>query len=90
MIYALRAGYTAFARVTPGVNMPVGKAYLELESESARTLTIDFGDGTTQVIDVEDLSSLDDGFPAVNLNGHHVSRHYKGIVINQGIKILQR
>ena len=89
-VYALRAGQTAFARVATGVAFPTQKAYMELASGDARLLTLNFGDNPTNVVSVlnDTTEATDNRF--VNLNGQLVSRHYKGIVIHNGKKILQR
>ena len=87
-IYALRAGQTAFAHVATGVTMPAKKAYLSLSSNESRIFTLDFGGKVTRINDVSILPS--DEHRMVNLNGQHVSRHYQGIVVYHGKKILQR
>ena len=89
-VYALRNGQTAFAKVQAGVQIPANKAYLQTVS-AARILVIDFGDQSTGIAQVYDLSEheLIDG-NIYNINGQRVSGAYKGIVIVNGKKVVQR
>lgn len=88
-IYALKNGQTAYAHVATGVEIPQYKSYLELSANSAPLLSINFGDATDIKTVVRPLESV--GKNAVHdLNGLAVSPYHKGIIIFNGIKVLQK
>ena len=89
-IYALKAGFTAFARVNEGVTIPVGKAYLELSPSNARELNLDFGNMTGIKVVLSHTVPVVDNYPTIDLQGRVVSPHYKGIIISNGKKIIKR
>ena len=89
-IYALKAGFTAFARVAAGVTIPVNKAYLDLSSSNARELNLDFGNTTGIKVVLPHVVPVVGNYPTVDLQGRVVSPHYKGIIISNGKKIIQR
>lgn len=94
-IYALRDGQTAFARVKAGVRIRMGRAYLDLSSStSANQLIINFSNEPTGIIGISqtsgDTNSAIGETPVYNIYGQRVSRSYKGIIIRNGIKTIQR
>ena len=94
-IYALRDGQTAFAKVKAGVRIRMGRAYLDLPSStSASQLTINFGNEPTGIIGIHqtptDTNSAIGETPVYNIYGQRVSSAYKGIIIHNGIKTIQR
>lgn len=89
-IYALKAGFTAFARVNEGVTIPVNKAYLDLSSSNARELNLDFGNTTGIKVVLPHAVPVVDNYPTIDLQGRVVSPHYKGIIISNGKKIIKR
>lgn len=94
-IYALRDGQTAFARVKAGVRIRMGRAYLDLSSStSASQLIINFSNEPTGIIGISqtsgDTNSAIGETPVYNIYGQRVSRSYKGIIIRNGIKTVQR
>ena len=94
-IYALRDGQTAFAKVKAGVRIRMGRAYLDLPSStSASQLTINFGNESTGIIGIHqtptDTNSAIGETPVYNIYGQRVSSAYKGIIIHNGIKTIQR
>ena len=94
-IYALRDGQTAFARVKAGVRIRMGRAYLDLSSStSANQLIINFSNEPTGIIGISqtsgDTNSAIGETPVYNIYGQRVSRSYKGIIIRNGIKTVQR
>lgn len=80
-----------FHKATTG-SLVVGKAYLKLETASAKAFTIAIGgDGETTGINTLDsrLSTLDKAQSMYNLAGQKVSNSYKGIVIINGKKVIK-
>lgn len=80
-----------FHKATTG-DLVVGKAYLKLETASAKAFTIAIGgDGETTGINTLDsrLSTLDKAQSMYNLAGQKVSNSYKGIVIINGKKVIK-
>ena len=89
-IYALKAGFTAFALVKSGVTIPVNKAYLDLSSSNARELNLDFGNTTGIKVILPHAVPIVGNYPTIDLQGRVVSPHYKGIIISNGKKIIKR
>lgn len=88
--YALAKGQQYFAKVKSGVVIPAGKAYLELDTTNSSKLNISFGDETTGInkITSEDAQSMN--APMYNLAGQRVSKSFKGIVIQNGKKFINK
>ena len=90
-----------FAPLTTGstaVNVPAGKVVVEVPndvftSNNSRELTISFDNGgTTGINGLDNLtnSQLDNNAPMYNLAGQKVTKSYKGVVIQNGKKILNK
>lgn len=75
--------------VAEGVEIPAGKAYLEVPTVAgARALKLVFGDETDGVENVNATEASDARF--FNLQGQRVNANTKGIVINNGRKIFNK
>lgn len=73
-----------------GENLVANKAYIELGSTAgAKALSMDFGGGTT-AIDGISADNTGNNAPVYNLNGQRVSKETKGILIQNGKKIINK
>ena len=84
------AGETpAFKKVKSGEQIPEKKGYIELGEDAAAKLSIGFGGGTTGINAVEAEGAKSNG-TLYNLAGQRVDKAYKGIVIVNGKKYLNK
>lgn len=86
--YALVKGRQSFAKVKAGVTIPAGKAYLEITAGSK--LAINFGGETTGISKVATEQTAPENTAMYNLAGQRVSNSYKGIVIRNGKKFINK
>lgn len=86
--YALVKGRQSFAKVKAGVIIPAGKAYLEITAGSK--LAINFGGETTGISKVATEQTAPENSAMYNLAGQRVSNSYKGIVIRNGKKFINK
>lgn len=86
--YALVKGQQNFAKVKAGVTIPAGKAYLETTAGSK--LAINFGGETTGISKVATEQTAPENTAMYNLAGQRVSNSYKGIVIKNGKKFINK
>ena len=86
--YALVKGKQGFAKVKAGVIIPAGKAYLETTAGSK--LAINFGGETTGISKVATELTAPENSAMYNLAGQRVSNSYKGIVIKNGKKFINK
>ena len=86
--YALVKGQQSFAKVEAGVVIPAGKAYLE--TTAASKLAISFGSETTGISKVVTEQPASKNSAMYNLAGQRVSNSYKGIVIRNGKKFINK
>ena len=86
--YALVKGKQGFAKVKAGVIIPAGKAYLETTAGSK--LAINFGGETTGISKVATELTAPENSAMYNLAGQRVSNSYKGIVIRNGKKFINK
>ena len=86
--YALVKGKQGFAKVKAGVIIPAGKAYLEITAGSK--LAINFGGETTGISKVATEQTAPENSAMYNLAGQRVSNSYKGIVIRNGKKFINK
>lgn len=86
--YALVKGQQNFAKVKAGVTIPAGKAYLETTAGSK--LAINFGGETTGISKVATEQTAPENSAMYNLAGQRVSNSYKGIVIKNGKKFINK
>ena len=79
---------------TPGGYLKANRAYLstsyDVTAAGARPLTIVFEGETTRISNVNANDNFDDNAPMYNLAGQKVGKSYKGIVIQNGKKILKK
>ena len=78
-----------FKKAAVGLNIPVGKAYVELDAATAKfigdELDIAYGEPTG----IETINAqLDDNAPIYNLNGVRVNKLQKGVYIQNGHKFI--
>ena len=73
------------------ITIPAGKAYLNAEGVSlARALRIVFDDGEATGIAVPEVAEKAENGVLYNLNGQQVTADFKGIVIKNGKKYIQK
>lgn len=78
----------AFAQVASGQDIPAKKGYIVLSGASAAKYSICFGDETTGIQTIEAASAANAAM--YNLAGQRVDKAYKGIVIVNGKKYLNK
>lgn len=78
----------AFAQVQPGQDIPAKKGYIVLKGASAAKYSICFDDEATGIQTIEAASAANDAM--YNLAGQRVDKAYKGIVIVNGKKYLNK
>lgn len=76
-----------FTRLSAGT-LAAGKAYLELSAAAARSLHVEFADGTTGISTVRVNQASDNA--VYNLNGQRISTPRKGLYIVGGKKIVMK
>lgn len=87
--YALVKGQQAFAHVKEGVTIPAGKAYLETAAGSK--LNISFDGTATGINSINaDAAELSDKAPMFNLAGQRVNKSFKGVIIQNGKKFINK
>lgn len=87
--YALVKGQQAFAHVKEGVTIPAGKAYLETAAGSK--LNISFDGTATDINSINaDAAELSDKAPMFNLAGQRVNKSFKGVIIQNGKKFINK
>lgn len=89
-IYVMQGG--TFRKVTSAIDMPLHKAYLQIDNmPTAAKLSLVFDDGTTGVGSVlEETGGKQQHEAFYNLQGIRVSKSSKGIYINQGKKFFNK
>lgn len=79
---------------TPGGYLKANRAYLstsyDVTAAGARPLTIVFEGETTRISNVDVNDNFDDNAPMYNLAGQKVGKSYKGIVIQNGKKVVRK
>lgn len=79
---------------TPGGYLKANRAYLStsynVTAAGARPLTIVFEGETTRISNVDVNDNFDDNAPMYNLAGQKVGKSYKGIVIQNGKKVVRK
>ncbi|MBP3757003.1 MAG: hypothetical protein J6I61_06955 [Prevotella sp.] len=87
--YGYNASTGAFSKATSDdVTIDAFRAYIITSTSSARSLDLDFGDGTTSI---EKVKKTENNYDSIyNLSGQSVSPNYKGIVIKNGKKMIQK
>ena len=82
------SGTPAFARVVSGQDIPAKKGYIVLNGASAAKYSICFDDEATGIHTIEAASAANGAM--YNLAGQRVDKAYKGIVIVNGKKYLNK
>lgn len=86
--FTSKSGTPAFAQVVSGQDIPAKKGYIVLKSASAAKYSICFDDEATGIHTIEAASAANDAM--YNLAGQRVDKAYKGIVIVNGKKYLNK
>lgn len=86
--FTTKFGTPAFAQVASGQAIPAKKGYIVLNGASAAKYSICFGDEATGIQTIEAASAANAAM--YNLAGQRVDKAYKGIVIVNGKKYLNK
>lgn len=86
--FTSKFGTPAFAQVASGQEIPAKKGYIVLSGASAAKYSICFGDEATGIQTIEAASAANAAM--YNLAGQRVDKAYKGIVIVNGKKYLNK
>ena len=86
--FTSKSGTPAFAQVKSGEAIPAKKGYIVLTGASAAKYSICFGDEATGIQTIEAASAANAAM--YNLAGQRVDKAYKGIVIVNGKKYLNK
>lgn len=86
--FTSKSGTPAFAQVKSGQDIPAKKGYIVLNGASAAKYSICFGDEATGIHTIEAASAAN--ATMYNLAGQRVDKAYKGIVIVNGKKYLNK
>lgn len=86
--FTSKFGTPAFAQVASGQDIPAKKGYIVLNGASAAKYSICFGDEATGIQTIEAASAANAAM--YNLAGQRVDKAYKGIVIVNGKKYLNK
>lgn len=86
--FTSKSGTPAFAQVVSGQKIPAKKGYIVLNGASAAKYSICFGDEATGIHTIEAASAAN--ATMYNLAGQRVDKAYKGIVIVNGKKYLNK
>lgn len=86
--FTSKSGTPAFAQVKSGEAIPAKKGYIVLTDASAAKYSICFGDEATGIQTIEAASAANAAM--YNLAGQRVDKAYKGIVIVNGKKYLNK
>ena len=86
--FTSKSGTPAFAQVKSGQDIPAKKGYIVLKGASAAKYSICFGDEATGIHTIEAASAANAAM--YNLAGQRVDKAYKGIVIVNGKKYLNK
>lgn len=86
--FTSKSGTPAFAQVVSGQDIPAKKGYIVLNSSSAAKYAINFDGEATGIHTIEAASAANAAM--YNLAGQRVDKSYKGIVIVNGKKYLNK
>lgn len=90
--FTTKDGVSSFVRVAKDVAVPLGKGYLQLTGNTAAApvfYSINIGGGTTGIGQVEVEKGTENG-AIYNLAGQRVDASYKGVVIKNGKKYVNK
>ena len=83
-------GNAKFAKVNDGETIPAQKAFLTTAPGGAHEFTVDFGNGGATGINTLNAERTMMNGEMYNLAGQKVNKSYKGIVINNGKKVMMK
>lgn len=91
-IYAFgtKNGVSGFKVVASGVKIPAKKGYLKLSSSAAAKDFFAFGGETTGISNVSANGIDEEETPLFNLAGQRVDKSYKGVVVKNGKKFVNK
>lgn len=91
-IYILSSGTNGigFYPIAAHTTLGAGKAFIGGGDVGAKCLTLSFEDGVTDIANVDVNDKFDDNSSIYNLAGQKVGKKYKGIVIVNGKKYMQK
>lgn len=91
-IYILSSGTNGigFYPIAAHTTLDAGKAFIGGGDVSAKYLILSFEDGVTDIANVDVNDKFDDNSSIYNLAGQKVGKKYKGIVIVNGKKYMQK
>lgn len=91
-IYAFgtKDGVSGFKVVASGVKIPAKKGYLKLSSSAAAKDFFAFGDETTGISNISANGIDEEETPLFNLAGQRVDKSYKGVVVKNGKKFMNK
>ena len=90
-VYALSLGQNGVGfYLWEGKAIGANKAYLELPASSVKAFTFQFDDDPTGIEEASPISSPEEKELMYDLNGVRVDNSYKGVVIKNGKKVLQK
>ena len=90
--FTTKDGVSGFVRVAKDVAVPLGKGYLQLTGNTAAApvfYSINIGGGTTGIGQVEVEKATENG-AIYNLAGQRVDASYKGVIIKNGKKYVNK
>lgn len=91
-IYAFgtKNGVSGFKVVASGVKIPAKKGYLKLSSSAAAKDFFAFGGETTGISNISANGIDEEETPLFNLAGQRVDKSYKGVVVKNGKKFVNK
>lgn len=91
-IYAFgtKNGVSGFKVVASGVKIPAKKGYLKLLSSAAAKDFFAFSDETTGISNISNNGINEEETPLFNLAGQRVNKNYKGVVVKNGKKFVNK
>lgn len=91
-IYAFgtKDGVSGFKVVASGVKIPAKKGYLKLSSSAAAKDFFAFGGETTGISNISANGIDEEETPLFNLAGQRVDKSYKGVVVKNGKKFVNK
>lgn len=91
-ILAKLGDQVGFAPATPGTTIPAGKAYLVIKGSASSKGFIGISDGDATGINQISASqnTLNENAPMFNLAGQQVTKAYKGVILQNGKKFINK
>lgn len=88
VLIANAEGKGQFARLNGGQTIPVGKAYLTADGSNAKTLSLSFGDDTTGINTIDNVTAENGAY--YTLSGQKTMKPQKGLYIHNGKKYIAK